>query len=91
MLAGLALQPQHNLLGGLSLLVEDGLCLTTITGLLPVITALSLGCQTVLAFLVLGHLVQGVFLAFLVLAVGLLGLWDIHLQDQVNCEFKYNE
>lgn len=37
-----ALQPQDNLLGGLSLLVEDRLGLTTITGLLSVVTSLSL-------------------------------------------------
>jgi hypothetical protein len=33
-LAGSAFETQDNLLGGLSLLVEDGLGLTTITGLL---------------------------------------------------------
>jgi hypothetical protein len=38
-----ALQSQHNLLGGLGLLVEDRLSLTTVTGLLAVVTALSLG------------------------------------------------
>lgn len=42
-LAHSALQPQNNLLGGLGLLVEDLLCLTTITGLLAVITTLTLG------------------------------------------------
>lgn len=40
-----ALQSQDNLLGGLGLLVEDGLGLTTVTGLLAVISALSLGEQ----------------------------------------------
>jgi len=40
-LADLALQTKDDLLGGLGLLVEDGLGLTTITGLLPVITTLS--------------------------------------------------
>ena len=39
------------------LLVEDGLGLTTITGLLAVITTLSLGGERVLALLVLGDLV----------------------------------
>jgi hypothetical protein len=38
-----AFQSQHNLLGGLGLLVEDRLSLTTVTGLLAVVTALSLG------------------------------------------------
>lgn len=37
-----ALQSQHDLLGGLGLLVEDRLGLTTITGLLSVVTALTL-------------------------------------------------
>lgn len=37
------LQSQNNLLGGLSLLVEDRLGLTTITGLLAVVSALTLG------------------------------------------------
>ena len=40
-LADLALQPQNNLLGGLGLLVENGLCLTTIARLLAVIPSLS--------------------------------------------------
>lgn len=40
-LASLALETQHNLLGGLGLFVEDGLCLTTISGLLSVVTTLS--------------------------------------------------
>ena len=42
-LALCALQSQDNLLGGLGLLVEDGLGLTTVTTLLPVVTALTLG------------------------------------------------
>eukprot|EP00983_Pelagomonas_calceolata_P091453 1157546-Pelagomonas_calceolata.AAC.4 len=37
-----ALQPQHNLLGGLGLLVEDGLGLTAVSGLLAVVAALTL-------------------------------------------------
>lgn len=44
-LAGSALQSQDDLLGGLSLLVEDRLGLTTVTRLLAVITTLSLGEQ----------------------------------------------
>ena len=39
------------------LLVEDGLSLTTVTGLLTVVTTLSLRGQRILALLVLGHLV----------------------------------
>ena len=65
MFATLALQPQHNLFGSFSLLMENGLCLSTITGLFPIITTLSLGSQTILALLILCNLVQGVFPAFL--------------------------
>lgn len=41
-LAGSALEAQNDLLGGLGLLVEDGLGLTTVTTLLPVVTTLTL-------------------------------------------------
>jgi hypothetical protein len=41
-LAGSALETQDDLLGGLGLLVEDGLGLTTVTTLLPVVTTLTL-------------------------------------------------
>lgn len=44
-LASSALETQDNLLGGLGLLVEDGLGLTTVTTLLPVVTTLTLGVQ----------------------------------------------
>lgn len=44
-LAGSALKTQDNLLGGLGLLVENGLGLTTVTTLLPVVTTLTLGVQ----------------------------------------------
>jgi hypothetical protein len=74
-----ALQSQHNLLGGLGLLVEDGLGLTTITRLLAVVTALSLGEQRGLAGLVLGDLVLGVLAALLALAVGVAGLGNVDL------------
>jgi hypothetical protein len=40
-LALLTFQTQHNLLGGLGLLVEDRLGLTTITALLSVVTSLT--------------------------------------------------
>lgn len=49
-LADSALQSQDDLLGSLGLLVEDGLRLTTITGLLAVITTLTLGEQRGLYF-----------------------------------------
>ena len=78
MLATLALQPQHNLLGGLGLLVEHWFGLTTVTGLFPVVTTLPLCSQTILALLILCDLVQSVFPALLALAVGLLGLRYVH-------------
>jgi len=77
-LAGLALQPQDNLLCGLSLLVKDGLGLSSVTRLLPVITPLTLRIERILALLVLGNLVKGVLLAVLSLAEGLLGLRNVH-------------
>ena len=61
------------------LLVENGLGLTTVSRLLPVITTLSLGRQAVLTLLVLSDLVKGVLLALLVFAVSLLGLRNVHL------------
>lgn len=42
-LALCALESQNDLLGGLCLLVEDRLGLTTVTGLLTVVTTLTLG------------------------------------------------
>ena len=68
-LADGALQTEDDLLGRLCLLVEDGLSLTTITGLLSVVTTLSLREERVLALLVLGDLVGSVFAAGLALAV----------------------
>lgn len=44
-LASGALKTKDNLLGGLSLLVEDRLGLTTVTALLSIVTALTLGKQ----------------------------------------------
>lgn len=41
LLAVVALELEHDLLGGLGLLAEDGLCLTSVTLLLHVITALT--------------------------------------------------
>lgn len=74
-----ALQSQDNLLGGLGLLVEDGLGLTTVTALLSVVTALTLREQRGLAGLVLRHLVLGVLAALLALAVGVSGLGNVDL------------
>lgn len=76
-----ALQSQHDLLGSLGLLVEDGLGLTTITRLLAVVTSLTLGKQRSLAGLVLSDLVLGVLAAILALAVGVAGLGNVDLCD----------
>lgn len=59
-LARRAFQTQDNLLGGLCLLVENGLGLTTVTLLLGVVTTLSLSELGGLTGLVLGDLVGAV-------------------------------
>lgn len=51
--------------------MENGLGLTTESGLLGVVTSLSLGVQGIFALLVLGHLVQFVSSAVLGRAVSL--------------------
>ena len=56
LLAGGAGELEDDLLGGLGLLVEDRLGLTTITTLLTVVTALTLGEEASLTGLVLGDL-----------------------------------
>lgn len=71
-----AFHSQDDLLCGLSLLLEDRLGLTTETGLLTIVSSLTLGEKRSLTSLVLGDLVQGVLLARLALAVALLGLGD---------------
>lgn len=77
-LADNTLQSQDNLLGGLSLLVENWLGLTTVTALLTVVSSLTLGKQGSLTSLVLGDLVLGVLLAVLALAIGSSGFWDVN-------------
>jgi hypothetical protein len=79
-LAGSALKTQDDLLGGLGLLVEDRLGLTTVTTLLPVVTTLTLGEQGGLASLVLGDLVLGVLVALLGLAVRPAGFGNVDLE-----------
>lgn len=49
-LAGCAFQPEDDLLGGLGLLPEHRLGLTTITALLSIVTTLTLGEQRGLCF-----------------------------------------
>lgn len=77
-LANNTLQTQDNLLGSLSLLVEDWLGLTTVTGLLTVVTTLTLGEKRSLTSLVLGDLVLGVLSALLTLTVGSSSLWNVN-------------
>ena len=77
-LASSAFQTEDNLLGGLSLLVENLLGLTTVTALLTVVTTLTLGVKGGLTGLVLGNLVLGVLAALLALAVSLSGLGNVN-------------
>jgi len=58
-----ALEPQHDLLSGLSLFPEDGLGLTTESRLFLVITATALRGWPLLGLLVLGYLERLVRLA----------------------------
>lgn len=71
-------QSQDNLLGGLSLLVENWLGLTTETGLLTVVSSLTLSEQGSLTSLVLGDLVLGVLSALLTLTESLSKLWNVN-------------
>ena len=64
--------------------MENRLCLASRSRLLVGITTLPLSKKAILAFLVLGNLVEGVLLALLVLAVGLLGLRNVHLNSICN-------
>lgn len=76
-LASGALHTENNLLGGLSLLVEHGLGLTSESGLLAIVTTLSLGDLRVTTLLVLGDLVG--FVLGTLLAEGVAGLGNVHL------------
>ena len=49
--------------------MEDGLGLTTITGLFSVITTLSLSRQRILALLILGHLVGAIEMKYAVKSI----------------------
>lgn len=72
-----AFESKSDLLGLLGLLSEDGLCLSTETLLLRLITAGTLGETSLLTLLVLSHLVFSVILALL--AVRILRLRGMHL------------
>jgi hypothetical protein len=69
-----ALDLQDDLLGGLGLLSEDGLCLTTETLLLGIVTSLTLSDKGSLTSLVLSDLMTRMLLASL--AIGVSRLWD---------------
>lgn len=77
-----ALHAQHNLLGGLGLLPEDGLGLASESLLLAIVTTTALGGTALLGLLVLGDLVQLVALALL--AEGLTLLGNVHLEERRN-------
>jgi hypothetical protein len=70
--------------------------LTTITGLLTVVTSLTLSKERGLTSLVLGHLVRSMLTALEALAVGVTRLGNVHLKDgnskkehsMSNCNFE---
>merc|ERR1719198_2884298 len=78
-----ALHLQHDLLRGLRLLVEHGLGLAAETGLLRVVTTLTLRGERVLALLVLRDLVVRVLLALL--AEGVARLRDVDHRGRGAC------
>lgn len=75
-----ALHSQHDLLGGLGLLPEDGLGLATESLLFAIVTTTALGGTALLRLLVLRDLVQLVALALL--AEGLTLLGNVHLEEE---------
>lgn len=79
LLAVVTLELEHNLLCGLSLLVENRLGLTTITLLLSVVTSLTLSLEGSLTNLVLSDLVLLVGLAVSVGTVCVDLLWEVDL------------
>ena len=78
LLAHGALKLECDLLGGLCLLSEDGLGLSTEALLLGIISSLSLTDERVLAFLVLRYLVGHVLVALLAVSSHLLGNVDLY-------------
>merc|ERR1719471_31770 len=76
-----ALQPQDQLLGGLGLLSQDGLGLTSESLLLTVVPAPALGLLRLGGLLVLGHLHLGVLVALG--AVGVTTLGHVHHLEAV--------
>lgn len=89
-LAGGALELESDLLGGLCLLSEDGLGLSSETFLLGIISSLTLGHSGSLTSLVLGDLVHGVLVAFR--AVCSLRFGSVYLKTSLNlnmCELYH--
>lgn len=78
-LADRAFKTQNNLLRGFGLLVEDGLGLTTVAGLLAIVTALSLSKNGGFAGFVLGHLVGSVTATLFTSTKGLTSLRNVNL------------
>jgi len=76
-LARRAFHSQDNLLCGLGLLLEDGLGLTTETGLFAIVSSLTLGEKRGLTSLVLSHLMEAMTLAFAAAAEGVSGFWNV--------------
>jgi len=74
--ASRALDPQDQLLGGLRLLSQDGLGLTTETLLLTIVPSPTLGLLGLSRLLVLGHLELVVLVA--PRTVGVAGLGDVN-------------
>jgi hypothetical protein len=75
--AFVALKSEGDLLGCFGFLSKDRFGLSTITGLLAIVTSSTLGSFTFLTLLVLGHFVDGVSAA-LAWAVCLPCLWYYH-------------
>ena len=82
-LAGGALELKGNLLGGLGLLAENRLGLSTESGLLGIVAAIALSASRVTSLLVLGNLVDLMLLALHAIRVFLLR--SVHLEIIRNC------
>ena len=78
-LANSAFETQNDLLSSLGLLVEDGFGLTTVTGLLAIVTTLSLSENGGFTGFVLGNLVGSVTAALFTSTKGLTSLGNVHL------------
>merc|ERR1740121_3164979 len=82
-----ALKLQHDLLGGLCLLVEHRLGLSAEALLLLLVTSVTLSLSCLLACLVLRHLVRRVLLALL--AVCLSGLRDVDHDCKMSNQWRH--